>query len=107
MMIPHLEYMKRTAEIWSEAVRRAGCRAIFQLPWEDPSAFGTDERIFTLQRAPYKKVFPQCSLVVYHGAPGTTQCVLQAGCPSVVVAHIGDQFYWGSELRRIGVAGPM
>jgi sterol 3beta-glucosyltransferase len=31
--------------------------------------------------------------------------VLLAGAPSIIVAHLADQFFWGSELERLGVAG--
>ena len=44
-------------------------------------------------------------MVVHHGGAGTTQSTLLAGKPSIVVAHIADQFFWGSELERLGVAG--
>jgi sterol 3beta-glucosyltransferase len=106
MMIEDLDYLEAVADIWRDTVRTVGCRAIFQLPWRDLSAFPADENIFKLQRSPYKTVFPRCAAVVHHGGAGTTQCSLMAGCPSVIVAHLADQFFWGSELERLGVAGP-
>jgi len=106
MMLHNLDYIREAAEIWGAAVRRVGCRAVFQLPWEDLSVFEAGDHVFKVKRSPYKKVFPKCSLVVHHGGSGTTQSTLLAGCPSVVVAHMADQFFWGSELDRLGVAGP-
>ena len=106
MMIHDLSYLREAAALWMTAVRKVGCRAVFQLPWRDLSAFGADDNVFKVMRAPYKKVFPKCSVVVHHGGAGTTQSTLFAGCPSVVVAHMSDQFFWGSELERLGVAGP-
>jgi sterol 3beta-glucosyltransferase len=104
-MLPNsLDYIQNTARIWIAAIQEVGCRAIIQLPWDDLSVFRTPECIFKVGRAPYKKVFPKCSLVVHHGGAGTTQCSLLCGRPSVVVAHIADQFFWGSELERLGVA---
>ena len=44
-------------------------------------------------------------MIVHHGGAGTTQSSLLAGRPSVVVAHVSDQFFWGSELERLGVGG--
>lgn len=105
MMPISLEYIRETAEIWSDAVHQTGCRAIFQLPWHDPSAFPTDDRVFVVQRAPYKKVFPRCAMVVHHGGSGTTQSALLTGRPTIIVAHVSDQFFWGAELERLGVAG--
>ena len=87
-------------------MRQVGCRAVFQLPWDDATAIETDSRAFKVTRAPYRHVFPRCSLVVHHGGAGTTPSSLLSGRPSVVVAHMSDQFFWGSALERLGVAGP-
>jgi sterol 3beta-glucosyltransferase len=106
MMPSNLDYMREVVDIWSAAVRRAGCRAVFQLPWGDLRAIETDARVFKVKRSPHKAVFSNCALVVHHGGAGTTQTSLLAGRPSVVVAHVVDQFFWGSELERLGVAGP-
>ena len=106
MMIHDLPYLKEAAALWMQTVRNVKCRAVFQLPWNDLSAFETDDHVFKVIRAPYHKVFPKCSVVVHHGGAGTTQSTLFAGCPSVLVAHMADQFFWGSELERLGVAGP-
>jgi UDP:flavonoid glycosyltransferase YjiC (YdhE family) len=105
MMVDDLQYMKETANIWIEAVERAKCRAIIQLPWQDLSAFEAPDTVFRLRRSPYKKVFPRCAMVVHHGGAGTVQSSLLTGKPSIVVAHMADQFFWGSELERLGVAG--
>jgi UDP:flavonoid glycosyltransferase YjiC (YdhE family) len=106
MMIEDLDYIQEVAAIWSETVRRLACRAIFQLPWHDLAAFPTDKYVFKVRRSPYKCIFPRCAAVVHHGGAGTTQSSLLAGRPSVIVAHMSDQFFWGSELERLGVAGP-
>jgi len=49
-------------------------------------------------------LFPRCAVIVHHGGSGTTQAALLAGRPSVVVAHVADQFLWGEELVRLGAA---
>jgi UDP:flavonoid glycosyltransferase YjiC (YdhE family) len=100
-----LEPIRETVAIWREAARLAGCRAILQVPWSDLSEFGTEPNQFLVTRAPYLKVFPRCGLVVHHGGSGTTQSTLRAGRPSVIVAHIADQFFWGAELEQLGIAG--
>ncbi|MEB0032217.1 glycosyltransferase [Undibacterium sp. RTI2.1] len=106
MMIHHLNYIQQTVALWNEAVKRVGCRAIFQLPWDDLSVFDCSTNVFKLQRSTHQIIFPRCALIVHHGGSGTTQASLRAGRPSVVVAHIADQFFWGAELQRLGVAGP-
>ncbi len=100
-----LDHIEETVAIWREAVRLAGCRAILQIPWSDLSVFAKEPGQFIVARAPYLKVFPQCAMIVHHGGSGTTQSTLKAGRPSVTVAHIADQFFWGAELERLGVAG--
>ena len=105
MMPDSLGYIQETATIWVLAIRMLGCRAILQLPWDNLSLFPSDDRIFKVKRAPYKQVFPGCSAIVHHGGAGTTQSTLLAGRPSLIVAHMADQFFWGAELERLGVAG--
>jgi len=105
MMPNSLDYIQETANIWVSAIRKSGCRAIVQLPWDDLSAFPSDDRIFKVKRAPYKRVFPRCSVIVHHGGAGTTKSSLLSGRPSIIVAHMADQSFWGAELERLGVAG--
>ncbi|MEI7866565.1 MAG: glycosyltransferase [Candidatus Methylumidiphilus sp.] len=45
-----------------------------------------------------------CAAVVHHGGAGTTQTSLSYGIPSVIVAHIADQYFGADELKRLGVA---
>jgi len=105
MMPNSLDYLRETAAIWTEAIKKVGCRGVIQLPVDDLSVFHTDERIFKVQRSPYVRVFPRCAAIVHHGGAGTTQASLLAGRPSIVVAHMADQFFWGDELRRLGAGG--
>jgi len=105
MMLNSLDYIQETANIWLSAVRKLRCRAVIQLPWDDLSVFPSDERIFKVKRASYKNVFSRCSVIVHHGGAGTTQSSLLSGRPSIIVAHMADQYFWGAELERLGVAG--
>lgn len=106
LLHPDPDYIDEVARIWVGAVQRVGCRAIFQLPAENCSGPALPDGVFVIRRAPHARVFPQCALVVHHGGAGTTQASLLAGRPSVIVAHFADQSFWGSELQRVGVAGP-
>jgi len=91
-------------EIWSEAVRELGVRAIFQIPLPVGQTLCCSENVLIVPRSPHDLVFPYCSMVIHHGGAGTSQSSLISGCPSIVVAHIADQPFWGSELKRIGVS---
>jgi UDP:flavonoid glycosyltransferase YjiC (YdhE family) len=106
MMVEDLDYIQEVAAIWTDTARRLGRRAIFQLPWQDLDTFKTNGQVFKVRRSPYGRIFPRCAAVVHHGGAGTTQSSLMAGRPSVIVAHMADQFFWGAELERLGVAGP-
>jgi len=99
-----VDVVTESARLLIEAARSAGCRAIIQAHWANVSDIPRDERIFCVDTLPHEKIFPLCSAVVHHGGAGTTQTATLCGCPSVVVAHIADQYLWGSELKRLGIA---
>lgn len=93
-----------TTHLLVEASRAAGCRAIIQSRWEKVSGIPEFPEIYRLGDVPHTRIFPHCDLVVHHGGAGTTQTATLCGCPSVVVAQYGDQYFWGRELKRLGVA---
>ncbi|WP_175016785.1 glycosyltransferase [Massilia sp. YMA4] len=96
---------RATLALFTEAARLAGCRAIVQSPsWHDCGVV-SDDRVLYVSAAPHHAIFPRCAAVVHHGGAGTTQAATLAGKPSVVIAHISEQEHWGSELRRLGIAG--
>lgn len=89
------------------AAQLAGCRAIVQAPWLQLDDVVTGASVLRVERAPHERIFPRCAAVVHHGGAGTTQTATMCGRPSVVVAHITDQYFWGRELARLGVAPPL
>ncbi len=90
-----------------KAARASGWRAIVQVLTPTPARVSAPEGILiTHKRLPFDVLFPRVSAVVHHGGCGTTHEVLRAGRPSLVVPHMGDQFYWGVMLQRKGL-GPM
>lgn len=95
----------RALDLLTGAARRAGCRAIIQAPAAEACGFQSDGDILYVAAAPHHAIFPRCRAVVHHGGAGTTQSVMRAGKPSVVVANISEQEHWGRELRRLGIAG--
>jgi UDP:flavonoid glycosyltransferase YjiC (YdhE family) len=98
------EYVKTTIKLMTDAARLAGTRAIIQSCWHAVSGIEESPHIYRTTRVPHHAVFPRCSAIVHHGGAGTTHSSLRSGRPSVVVAHIADQTFWGGELRRLGVA---
>ncbi len=99
--------MQRAREaigIMAEAVRITGTRGIIQVPASILGEMRTREDLCFVTSVPHSRLFPRCALVVHHGGAGTTQSATVAGCPSVVVPHVADQFLWGELLRQRGVA---
>lgn len=95
--------INETTKLLYDAVKIAGCRAIIQSRWEYVTDVPKDNSIFKVNSAPYTKVFPKCIAVIHHGGAGTTQTATLCGKPSVIIAHIQDQFLWGHQLEKLGI----
>jgi UDP:flavonoid glycosyltransferase YjiC (YdhE family) len=95
--------MREADDLFVEAVRMAGCRAIVQSIGNRMSGPANDPNLYRVGFVPYQELLSECALVVHHGGAGTTHCAVLAGCPSVVVEHFGDQSFWGAQLRRAGL----
>lgn len=87
--------------VLAEAARKSACRMIIQAEG-DHGDLGPE--IAVVPRAPHSLVFPRCAAVICHGGAGTTHTALEAGAPMVIVPHLADQFFWGAQLHRLGVA---
>ena len=92
---------------WLETVRLAGCRAIIQTHWAMTDVASDDNQIFRIESADHRAIFPHCAAVVHHGGAGTCQSASASGCPSIIVPHIADQFFWGDLLHDLGIAPKM
>ena len=92
---------------WLETVRLAGCRAIIQTHWAMTDVASDDNQIFRIESADHRAIFPHCAAVVHHGGAGTCQSASAGGCPSIIVPHIADQFFWGDLLHDLGIAPKM
>jgi sterol 3beta-glucosyltransferase len=104
MMPNEVQSQTKVARMLIEAARLAGCRAIIQASLWEECRLPPSEDIFFMGNSPHASVFPNCAAVVHHGGAGTTQAVMAAGIPSIVVPHISDQRFWGLALKRLGVA---
>jgi UDP:flavonoid glycosyltransferase YjiC (YdhE family) len=56
-----------------------------------------------IDRVSHDQLFKYASMVIHHGGAGTTASVLHAGIPSIIIPHIGDQWFFASEVKRLGV----
>lgn len=90
--------------LFVSAAKKAGCRAIIQVPVIDRDHFPDDTGIYYVDYIPYANIFSSCDVVIHHGGAGTLHHTCKAGVPSVVLSIIEEQFFWGNELKRLGVA---
>ncbi len=88
------------------AVEKTGQRAVIHSGWAGLRADDLPSNICLIDSVPHDWLFPRMAGVIHHGGAGTTAAGLCAGVPSLVVAHIGDQPYWGRRIHELGVAPP-
>lgn len=99
-MMPTSEHGARhIIELVIDAAKHTSSRLVIQAP---KASWRTCDDVYFVERAPHAVVFPRCQAVIHHGGAGTTQTALRAGCPSVIVPHLGDQFFWGSCIEALG-----
>ena len=94
----------QTTQILIDAIKMTNQRAVIQAGWGLLGAQDTEDDIYFTEYVPHGWLFPKGSCVIHHGGAGTTAAVCKAKAPSIVVPHIGDQFYWGRRLFNLGVA---
>lgn len=57
--------------------------------------------IFPLDYVPHDWLLPQVTTIVHHGGIGTTSAGLYAGCPTLIMPFVVDQFFWGDAIERL------
>jgi vancomycin aglycone glucosyltransferase len=51
----------------------------------------------------HQALFQRVAMVVHHGGAGTTHAAARAGAPQVLVPMFGDQPFWASRVRELGI----
>lgn len=95
--------LNESLDIFVDSIKRSKCRAIIQAPWSSIRDKLEHPDIFFIEHAPHENIFPYCSLVVHHGGAGTTHSATRCACPSIVVEHFQDQYFWGTLLKKKGL----
>ena len=98
------ESQRELVRLFAAVAERVRCRMIVQVPSLEACGAIPSHQVHLVTAAPHALVFPNCAAVVHHGGAGTVHMATKAGVPSLVVAHIHEQHFWGRELQRIGVA---
>jgi sterol 3beta-glucosyltransferase len=88
-----------------DAIQRVGVRAVLATGWSDPAEIDLPDSVLLINNAPHDWLFPRMCAVVHHGGAGTTGAGLRAGRPTLICPFLGDQPFWGRQVRLLG-AGP-
>ncbi len=63
------------------------------------------EYIYFVDNIPYDWILPKVYAMVHHGGSGTTHTACKYGCPSLIIPHIVDQYFWNRRIADLGL-GP-
>jgi vancomycin aglycone glucosyltransferase len=86
-----------------DAARAAGRRAIVSKGWAELALVDDARDCIAVGDVNQQALFPRVAAVVHHGGAGTSAAASRAGVPQVVVPMFGDQFYWASRVRALGL----
>ncbi len=86
-----------------DAARAVGRRAILSRGWTELSLFDDALDCIAVGDVNQQALFPRVAAVVHHGGAGTTAAAARAAVPQVLVPMFGDQFYWASRVRALGI----
>lgn len=90
--------MTRFMKNWPE-----GKKIIIQSGWAGLTIERPHHGMMRVERVSHDQLFKYASMVIHHGGAGTTASVLHAGVPQIIIPHIGDQWFFASEVKRLGV----
>jgi vancomycin aglycone glucosyltransferase len=91
------ETMERFVRSWPRQRK-----IIVQRGWAQFPALAEDGHIKIIGPVSHDQLFQHASAIIHHGGAGTTASALHAGKPQIIVPHIGDQNFFGSEVERLG-----
>lgn len=97
---------KEKTRILIDVLGRNKIPAIINTSWgglEQPDEF--PDHIYFVNNIPYDWIFPKMYAIVHHGGSGTTHTALKYSCPSLVILHILDQFFWNRLISKLDL-GP-
>lgn len=90
-----------------KAARSLGRRAVLLVGETGDVSVSDGPDSVALAYAPFSLLFPRAAAVVHQGGVGTTQQVMRAGRPQLVVPHLGDQFDNAARVVRLGLGETM
>ncbi len=97
---------KEKTQMIVDILKRNNISAIINTSWgglEELEEY--PDHIHFVSNIPYDWIFPKMYAIVHHGGSGTTHTALKYGCPSLIIPHIVDQFYWNRTTSKLNL-GP-
>ena len=98
-----VESAAHTLAMISSACAELGERALVCAAGSDFSRAHPSDHVMIVGQVNYAAIFPRCKAVVHHGGSGTTNAVLRAGVPGLILWTLPDQALWAARLRRLKV----
>jgi vancomycin aglycone glucosyltransferase len=86
-----------------ESARALGKRVVLQRGWADLQLTDDAADCIAIGEVNQQALFRRVAVVVHHGGAGTTTTAAAAGAPQVVLPHMYDQYYWGSQVERLNI----
>ncbi|GGU78273.1 glycosyltransferase [Lentzea flava] len=85
------------------AARELGRRVVLQQGWAGLRLADDAPDCIAIGEVNQQALFRRVAVVVHHGGAGTTTTAAAAGTPQVVLPHMYDQYYWGSQVERLNI----
>lgn len=92
-----------TATAVLAAARGLGRRVVVSQGWAELSLDWSDPDCFAVGEVNQQALFPRTAAIVHHGGAGTTTAAALAAVPQVVVPQMFDQFYFATQVERLGI----
>ena len=94
---------ERTSPLIIEAARATGRRAIVSRGWGGLELNDNASDCIAVEDVNHQALFGRMAMIVHHGGAGTTHAAARAGAPQVIVPMFGDQPFWASRVRELGM----
>ncbi len=81
--------------------------AIINTSWGGLTKINIDnQNIYFTSDIPYDYILPKVAAIMHHGGSGTTHMGIKYGCPTLIIPHLVDQFFWNRRVAQLGL-GPL
>lgn len=98
------ESEKEKLDLFVNAFRKTGCRAIIQGFQKTLNDYELPDTMIACGSVPHSWLFRQCKFVIHHCGFGTSAATLTYGIPSIPVPHVLDQLGFAMQLEKVDVA---